>query len=309
MNIPVENNISEQEFIDKYIRQNQPVIIRCENFDQEFWKPDNFTAKLGDLSVQVYDALFDLQQVSTLKDYIEKEFNHPESDRTEVPYIRWYSKLKEVDYAWSDEAFALIADHWNKPPFFPSKNLLVPLAGAEGNVDPTRDRFPYRGILVAAKGARTRLHRDPFCSDAVVQMFHGVKEVSLYHPDRSEELTKIESDTSFGGFVDVRSDDPNRLSVKPDYHGFANSGDHIYIPHGWLHDVIVVEDSLSTTWNFIHESGAMEFIDYLVESPEDDSEFEVLKYFYQEAGHTFANSNQILKQFNQVFVEIEETYA
>jgi hypothetical protein len=52
----------------------------------------------------------------------------------------------------------------------------VPLTQSGKQADPVTDRFPYRGLLIAARGARTRLHRDPFCTDAVVCQFHGVKK-------------------------------------------------------------------------------------------------------------------------------------
>ena len=58
----------------------------------------------------------------------------------------------------------------------------------------------------------------------------------------------------------------------------------IYIPNGWLHDVLVTDDSASVTWNFIHAEGAAGFRQYLAEGPEGDSEFEILQYFRHLAG-------------------------
>jgi len=91
------------------------------------------------------------------------------------------------------------------------------------------------------------MHRDPFCTDAVVCQFSGVKEAALYHPSRHSELLKNSDASSFGGFIDVRESDLDSLSIEPDYHGEVHPGDMIYIPHGWMHGVIVVEDSVSIT--------------------------------------------------------------
>lgn len=121
------------------------------------------------------------------------------------------------------------------------------MTGNGKSANPVTDNFPYRGILVAARGARTRMHRDPFCSDAIVAQFYGTKEAVLYHPDRTEELTAQAADDSFGGFIDVRQDDPTMISVEPDYFGQVEPGQMIYIPHGWLHDVICLSDSISVT--------------------------------------------------------------
>ena len=128
------------------------------------------------------------------------------------------------------------------------------------------------------------MHRDPFCSDAIVAQFYGTKEAALYHPSRTQEVMEKAADDSFGGFIDVRENDLTKLSIEPDYHGELNPGQMIYIPHGWIHDVICLTDSVSVTWNFIHKQGAKEFIDYLKADPSEDSEFEVLQYFFERGG-------------------------
>lgn len=301
--LTVLDALDEADFVSGYLQRNAPVVVRDLSFDPARWTPDCLRADLGDLPVQVYDALFDLQEVATLADYLDRQFGQTGEYRANVPYVRWYNQLKGVDHAWGDAAFARLADRWRMPGFLPRRNMLVP---ARQESDAVTDAFPYRGILVSARGARTRMHRDPFCSDAVVSQFHGVKEVALYHPSRAEELTVRERDgTSFGGFVDVRAGDLGRLSVEPDYHGFIGPGEVVYIPHGWLHDVIVVEDSISVTWNFVHERGSMEFIDYLMGGAEGDSEFEVLNYFYRQSGHDFSSPRDVVAAFNRKFCELQ----
>jgi hypothetical protein len=185
-----------------------------------------------------------------------------------------------MDYIWSDEVFDKIKGFWKAPSMLPDSDYLVPMVPEGKKIDPRVDLFPYRGILLAARGARTRVHRDPFCSDAVVCQYYGTKEVSLYRPDRTEELSvRSDEDNSYSGFVDVRESDANTLSHEPDFHGFLEPGEMIYIPHGWLHDVLVTNDSFSITWNFIHKKGAAEFLNYLDGEPEKDSEYEVLNFF------------------------------
>lgn len=304
----VLEGVSEEEFIENYIKTNTPVVVKDIHFDPTNWTPEKLKSILGDLSVLVYDTLFSLQEVSKLSEYIDNNFGLDGGYRAKVPYVRWYNQLKNVEYAWGNEAFDRLSKYWTRPSFLPQKNLLVPMTSENETVDPTTDSFPYRGILIAAKGARTRLHTDPFCSDAVVAQFSGVKEAIMYHPSRVEELKIQEKDnTSYGGFIDVREKGLglDKLSIEPDYHGYLEPGSLLYVPHGWVHDVLVVEDSISITWNFIHEKGALEFIDYLMSGPEDDSEFEVLKYFYSLAGENFDSSTEIIKRYNKKFAEIE----
>ena len=162
--------------------------------------------------------------------------------------------------------------------------------------DPVTDNFPYRGILVAARDARIRLHRDPFCSDAIVAQFYGTKHAFLYRPKRSTELAKKRDGSSFGGFVDVRAEDLSTVLYEPDYSGLVKPGQMIYIPHGWTHDVLVTEDLVSITWNFVHKRGAREFLVYLQGNPIEDSSFGVLQYFLKRAGMSDMNPEDMLRQ-------------
>ncbi|MBU2581491.1 MAG: cupin-like domain-containing protein [Alphaproteobacteria bacterium] len=275
---------SSQKFVDEFVATNTPAIVRGMDYSAGSWTPEALKTSIGDLTALVYGTLFDLEDIQTLEDYIDTWFGLEGELEPDVPYVRWYNQLKDVEFSWGDAAFARVAGFWKAPACLPTSNFVVPVSRAEAGTDPVRDAFPYRGLLVAARGARTRMHRDPFCSDAVVCQFYGRKEVALYRPERADELTKQSDGTSFGGFVDVRSEALDRVSVEPDLHGTVGPGEMVYIPHGWLHDVIAVEDSVSITWNFVHAKGAGKFAEYLNGAYNGDPEFEVLQYFHRSLG-------------------------
>ena len=298
MKLDIVENITEHDFVNNYIAKNTPVIVRGIPYQAQQWTPDALKSSIGDLDAQIYGSLFDLEDIQCASDYIDEYFGKgSEPLSKDVPYIRWYNQLKDIDFAWGDTAFDALAPHWRKPDCIPANSLIVPPVRSDQTHSPVSGQFPYRGILLAAKGARTRLHRDPFCSDAVVSQFYGYKEAALYHPSRTAELTVKTDSSSFGGFIDVRADDPANLSHQPDFQGTVEAGDMIFIPHGWLHDVIAMDDSVSVTWNFVHEKGATEFREYLNDSPENDSEFEVLQYFYKLAGMPDMSAAQISASF------------
>jgi hypothetical protein len=297
VNLNVISDISAAEFAQDYIAKNQPVVVRGIPYEMEQWKPEALTESIGDLTAQIYGSLFDLEDIQSAAEYMEDYFGNNEGDYEEdIPYVRWYSQLKDVDFAWGDDAFSAVSGFWQKPNCLSGQDLLVPLTQQGNQANPVTDRYPYRGLLLAARGARTRLHRDPFCTDAVVCQFHGVKEAALYHPSRSVELQANSDSSSFGGFTDVRENDLDSLSHEPDFQGEVHPGDMIYIPHGWLHDVLVKEDSVSITWNFVHQLGSQEFKQYLSgDDYKNDSEFEVLKYFYAQAGLPDVGAQDILE--------------
>ncbi len=284
-----------EEFVERWLAPARPVVVRGLSYDPVAWTAYGLRARAGSLATLVYGSLFDLEDVATLGDYLDDWFA-PAADEApasssssssappdlgdDVPYVRWYNRLRDVEAAWGDEALARMADTWTAPACLPRTGLLLPVGGG----DPVVDRFPYRGLLVAARGARTRLHRDPFGTDAVVAQFAGVKEAVLYEPGRASELHLGGDATSFGGFLDVRGDGSGRLAAEPDLAGEVHPGDLIYIPRGWLHDVLVLEDSLSVTWNFVHQMGSRELIRYLHTGAEGDSEWDILRWFRAQAG-------------------------
>ena len=277
------------EFVERWLAPGRPVVVRGLRYDREAWTADGLRARAGTLPTLVYGSLFDLEDVATLDDYLDDWFRSgpgpagdpaPPDPGDDVPYVRWYNQLRDVEAAWGDEALARMADTWTAPACLPRTGLILPAGGT----DPVTDRFPYRGLLVAAQGARTRLHRDPFGTDAVVAQMAGVKEAVLYEPGRAAELHLGGDATSYGGFVDVRGQGSDHLTVEPDLRGRVGPGDLIYIPRGWLHDVLVLEDSLSVTWNFVHAAGSRELTRYLQSGPEADSEWEILRWFRTSAG-------------------------
>ncbi|GHA08210.1 hypothetical protein GCM10008090_17570 [Arenicella chitinivorans] len=300
MQLEILDQLSQNQFVVEHIAANQPCVIKDVNFDAANWTSSAFKERVGDLTTQVYDTLFELQDIATLGSYLERYFEKPGQPGQAAPYVRWYNRLKDVEFPWGDEAFERLNECWVLPDCIPKTELLVPLARHGRQANPVFDLFPYRGVLVAARGARTRLHRDPFFSDAIVNQFSGVKEYLLYHPDRTDELKQGPDSSSFGGFIDVR--DPNSAEplVEPDYRGLVHPGELLYIPHGWLHDVMVVEDSISITWNFIHQAGSAKFRQYLHDGPEADPEFEVLKYFYAHAGTKVSEVQDVLAQLDDV---------
>lgn len=300
MQLEILEQLSESQFVLEHIAANQPCVIKDISFDADNWTTSAFKERVGDLTTQVYDTLFELQDIATMGSYLERYFEQAREPGQAAPYVRWYNRLKDVEFPWGDEAFERLNSCWTLPDCIPRTELLVPLARHGRQANPVFDLFPYRGVLVAAQGARTRLHRDPFCSDAIVNQFAGVKEYLLYHPDRTNELRQGQDASSFCGFLDVRDPTSAEPKIEPDFRGLVNPGELLYIPHGWLHDVLVVEDSISITWNFVHQAGSAKFRQYLLDGPESDPEFEVLKYFYAHAGTEVRTVQDVLAHLDAV---------
>ena len=248
--------LSKKEFIENYLKTNKPVIVTDSMDDWKasyLWTPEYFNQEFGKEKVQIYDDLFNLINITNLNNYLKKYFNRASMNNSEkVPYVRWYTKLKENNFAWSDHIFDKIKYHWTIPYFLPETNYLLPYCVFPNTIYPNIQAFPAKGLFISGKKAKTRLHFDPWCSDAILCQIYGTKKVFLFHPAKKQYLSHNNE------CIDLNNPDKekfsNYLQVQPDYIDILRSGEIIFLPQEWLHQVNTVSDSISLTWNFVHHS-------------------------------------------------------
>ena len=301
MKVPRVSNISEEQFIKDYIIGCKPVIVTdaMEKWDLEKFSPEYLKKEYGDEFVQVYNELFDLQNVQPLEEYIDTNFNRTEKEGLSDQYMRWYTKLKEVDFYWSDKVFEGLTPSWSQPYFVPCTSLVVPSNKDADQRNVNEYYYPYKGLFISGKGSRTRLHKDPFTSNAVLCQFYGEKEVFLYSPEK--ESSVMHSD---GSFVDVKKPDhakfPDFDNITPDYEDVLSKGEIIFFPSGWFHDVTCATDSISITWNFVHIEQLEGLCKHIENYPEDD-QLEILKYFLKDEISQDADAKQLVAFFKNKF--------
>lgn len=271
--------LTPTRFAADYLRANRPVVVRGELAS---W-PLFASAQGADLlewfanePVQVYDSLFGLLDIEPLHEYVGRHFGRPDGEVARA-YVRWYAKFRDVDFAWSDHVFALISTLWQQPRFLPRLGYLFPFDDRNEERDAARDPFPFKGIFISGRGARTRLHRDPLNTDAVICQLRGSKQVRFYPPSTAY---KLERD---GEFYDPDAENPGEfqsaLGLAPSHACLLREGDVLFVPGNWYHDARTIADSVSLTWNFVHRERAEPFLDSLggALSPHD---MEVLRYFF-----------------------------
>jgi hypothetical protein len=274
-------NLSREMFTEKFLIPGKPVIITDAMTD---WNTENFTPaylkqEFGHYEVQVYNDLFDLQTIDPLNMYFDNNFGKEDPMQRSLHYIRWYTKLKDVDFFWADEIFSSLATAWQHPYFLPDSSLVIPFVPAGKQVNINATRFPYKGLFISGKGARTRLHRDPFNSNAILCQFYGEKKILLYHPDQAGYVMNN------GAFVDIENPDydqfPDFSRASCAYEDILAPGEVIFFPGGWFHDVKCLSDSISITWNFVHTSGLEKFCSYIEQHPADD-QLEIIRFFLKD---------------------------
>jgi Cupin-like domain len=275
--IPRTSGLTEAKFLAEHLHANVPVIITDAMADWRKpgrWAPDHLRRTVGDMEVQVYDDLFTLVDLEDLSAYLDRNFDRPQG-MTATEYVRAYVRFKDVDFTWADRLFDALAGDWGHPYFFPRTGFVLPKSLPDRPISPVMDLFPYKGLFISGRGARTRLHRDPFLTEAMLCQFHGEKRVVFYEPRHAEALMRD------GVFVDPDAVDhmlfPKFEGIEPAYDDILRPGEILFIASGWFHDVRTLSDSISITWNFVHEFSAERFRQ-AVQDPRNDFDRDMLAY-------------------------------
>lgn len=275
--IPRTSGLTEETFLTRHVKANAPVIVTdamAEWRRPGRWDPAHLRNAVGDMEVQVYDDLFTLVDLEDLSAYLDRNFGRPEG-MASTEYVRAYVRFKDVDFTWADRLFEALAGDWGHPYFFPRTGFVLPKPPSDRPISPVSDLFPYKGLFISGRGARTRLHRDPFCTEAMLCQFHGEKRVLFYDPKHTDALMRD------GTFVDPEAVDRARFpafdGIRPVYDDVLRPGEILFIPSGWFHDVRTLSDSISITWNFVHEASADRFR-RAVQDPRNDFDRDMLAY-------------------------------
>ena len=160
---------------------------------------------------------------------------------------------------WADAAFAELEPEWGMPDWLPDSDYVFPRT--QRTVNAARDPFPAKGMFVCGRGGRTRLHADPWVSDACLCQATGTKRIMMFRPEAAEVLT------AGGAVVDLDQPDerafPRWHEARPELDEVLDPGDAVFIPAGWYHTAVALEDSVSITWNFVHEMHRSRFERFL----------------------------------------------
>lgn len=270
----VVNSLSAEEFLEQYLTPGRPVVVRSALVHWNWappWELSALDRRFGESEAPLFDTLFTLEDVSTVGDYLTA-YTGPGATGI-PPYLRWFARQSETQALCADEAFADLAGDWSMPTWLPTGDYVFPRYA--GPVDAADTGFPARGIFICGSGGRTRLHIDPWVSDACLCQATGNKRFIMFPPEAGSLLSDGE-----GTVVDLDRPDERRFpkwrEAVPVLDEVLTPGDAIYIPAGWYHTAIAMTDSVSITWNFVHRVHAQRFEEYLDGGGSNDP---VVSYF------------------------------
>ena len=162
--------------------------------------------------------------------------------------------LKVFDGNYDEDAVAqaLLRDY-TPPAYF--RDDLFRLVGE-------RRRPPYRWFLIGPKRSGTAVHTDPMNTAAWNTLLHGRKRWAVFPPHIAKRVVKgahhvcpSKDDEPINWFVDVlpkiRQEAAENGTDLQLSEFVQQPGDTVYIPGGWWHVVLNLDDTVAVTQNYV----------------------------------------------------------
>ncbi|XP_057948125.1 arginine-specific demethylase JMJ22 isoform X2 [Malania oleifera] len=243
-NIPRRKGISFEEFVLNFEEPNRPVLLEgcLHNWAAlEKWDRDYLVQLCGDVKFSVGPVEMKLQ------DY----FRYSDQAREERPLYLFDPKFAEkVPKLGSD---------YEVPVYFTED-----LFGVLGS-----ERPDYRWIIIGPAGSGSSFHIDPNSTSAWNAVIKGSKKWVLFppdvvppgvhpSPDGAEVACPVSIIEWFMNFYGATK----QWKRKP-IECVCKAGEVIFVPNGWWHLVINLEESFAITQNYVSRRNLLNVLDFL----------------------------------------------
>ena len=259
------NHLSVQDFINCYESKNIPLIISDipKNDNWLSWTEVNNSWSIENLKNNYGDQVFKCGEDDDgypIKVKMKYYMKYVQNTKADSPLYVFDSKFD------TRTPTATIGNEYIVPKYF--KDDLFKFAGE-------RRRPPYKWLLVGPQRSGTCSHIDPLATSAWNTLISGRKFWAVFPPNVTKEFAKCkkyikknEDDEAINYFVDhlkrlkqayiddsngqkgVHSESFNSNYPCPFVEFIQEPGDTVYVPGGWWHAVLNVEDSIAITQNF-----------------------------------------------------------
>lgn len=243
-NIERRERLSLEDFISCYEEPNKPVLI-CDGLDTwpalKKWDREFLCNIAGDVEFAVGPVEM------KLRDY----FLYADSVKEERP-------LYLFDPKFGEKVPALVEDY-EIPIYF--KEDLFSLLGKE--------RPDYRWLIVGPARSGSSFHIDPNSTSAWNAVVRGSKKWILFPPDvvppgvhPSPDGAEVASPVSIMEWFMNFYGETKKWKKRP-VECICRAGEVIFVPNGWWHLVINLEDSIAITQNYVSRRNLLNVLDFL----------------------------------------------
>jgi hypothetical protein len=275
-NIDRRSNLSLQVFKKEYASKNRPVIITdivqtwpaFKKWNHEYFlqSKKKFRAERVDLTYSDYKAYMD-------------------QCNEEAP-LYLFDKNSPIDYQ----------DDFSIPNYFEQDFFSVLGDG----------RRDYRWIIIGPTRSGSTFHIDPNSTSAFNAVITGSKKWILYPPnmippgvyptkDGSEVTSPVSITEWYLNYYSQLHEDPD--AYKP-IEAICKAGEILFVPRGWWHSVVNLEDTIALTQNFVNEENIQEVCRFLRNKPEQVSGYK---------GNLYTDFMESLAtQYPEIFKQIQQ---
>jgi hypothetical protein len=233
------HNLTPDEFARDYLIPNKPVVV---SGSLQHWRAvtewtfEKLNAKYGDVKFKTDEVDHEKHKFKMrFSDYVE----YMRAQHDEDPIYMF-------DPCFNERAPPLLNDY-ETPRYFP-EDLFAVLG---------RNRPDYMWLVIGPARSGSPFHIDPYKTSAWNAVLEGRKRWLLYPPDVDPPGVPIEDDSDDGIDYDAPEpikylieEYPKALLTKPPMEIIMGPGELIYVPSGWWHMVLNIDDCIAVTQNF-----------------------------------------------------------
>jgi hypothetical protein len=274
-----KNNLSYEEFAKEYLEPNKPVVV-TDVIDKwpgifEKWSKQNLVANYGELEFQI-------GRIST----------------TMAKYIQYCEKTTEeqplylFDNDFGEKAPQLLKDY--EVPMYFKEDYFSFIEG--------KDRPSFRWILVGPQKSGSTFHKDPNSTSAWNALISGAKKWVMFPPDvtppgviPSDDGMKVTTSVSvIEWFVNFYSE-AMKGEIKP-YECVQRSGDLVFIPNGWWHLALNLEESIAVTQNVVNRYNLANVVEFLKKKKKPELWHEFRRVMQEKQPDVLAQAEKVVQE-------------
>ncbi|TDH72188.1 hypothetical protein CCR75_003396 [Bremia lactucae] len=138
------------------------------------------------------------------------------------------------------------------------------------------ERPDHRWLIIGPKKAGSSFHIDPNATNAWNSVIRGAKKWIMFPPGQvppgihpSDDGSEVSSPVSLmEWFVTFYKDVENLPSHRKPLEGICREGETVFVPHGWWHTVLNIDESIAITQNFVSSGNVRSVFEFITEQPE-----------------------------------------
>ncbi|XP_054167336.1 2-oxoglutarate and iron-dependent oxygenase JMJD4-like [Oppia nitens] len=255
----VDPNTSYQDFYNEFLVKNKVCI--CEGLTTDWRSRTEWLTKDGTPDLDVLSNLFGDAMVP-VADCQTKYYNsNAKQEMIFNDYIDYWKRVQSIDYHYSDNDMKILyLKDWHfinefpdykayeRPIYFES-DWINEFCTQDMNSDLICDDFRF--VYMGPKHSSTPLHVDVFGSYSWSANICGTKKWLIIPPGNEANLKSLNNNEIPFDFYQIHNYSQHLKSMNG-FEVIQRSGDIIFIPSGYIHQVINTEDTISLNHNWFN---------------------------------------------------------